>query len=78
MGSDTEDVGGTLLKEPALPAYRALKIAWMSGVASVVDPSRETASFHQRKHEVFLRMHDDQLAYRRIMGSADITEGATA
>ncbi|HEY2408156.1 MAG TPA: FGGY-family carbohydrate kinase [Polyangiaceae bacterium] len=43
-------------------------MATMSGVASVVEPcGGEVARFHRAKHEVFLRMHGDQLAYRAAM-----------
>jgi ribulose kinase len=34
---------------------------------TVVPAGGEVARFHAAKHAVFLRMHDDQLAYREIM-----------
>jgi FGGY-family pentulose kinase len=42
-------------------------MARMSTVARVVEPNPETRRFHEAKHRVFLRMHDDQLAYRSEM-----------
>jgi FGGY-family pentulose kinase len=40
----------------------------MTRAGRVIDPSRgDVARFHDAKHRVFLRMHDDQLAYREIM-----------
>jgi FGGY-family pentulose kinase len=44
-------------------------MAAMTRAGRVVVPSGgEVARFHDAKHTVFQRMHDDQLAYRRIMG----------
>jgi FGGY-family pentulose kinase len=41
----------------------------MSTAERVIEPARGTvAEYHQKKHAVFLRMHDDQLAYRALMG----------
>jgi ribulose kinase len=42
-------------------------MAAMSKVASVLEPSSGSRAFHEAKHRVFLRMHDDQLAYRSLM-----------
>jgi FGGY-family pentulose kinase len=39
----------------------------MSGIAQVVDPNPSARAFHDGKQRVFLRMHNDQLAYRREM-----------
>jgi hypothetical protein len=34
----------------------------------VIEPATgDTARFHEAKHRVFLRMHEDQLAYRELM-----------
>jgi FGGY-family pentulose kinase len=42
----------------------------MSGASSVIDPSKgAVADFHANKHRVFLRMHDDQMAYRALMAT---------
>ncbi len=42
----------------------------MNHAGQVVKPETgDVAQFHARKHEVFLRMHDDQLAYRALLGS---------
>ena len=42
-------------------------MARMSGVASVIEPNPAARAFHDAKQRVFLRMHDDQLAYRSEM-----------
>jgi D-ribulokinase len=39
----------------------------MSAVSSVIEPNPAARAFHHKKQRVFLRMHDDQLAYRREM-----------
>jgi FGGY-family pentulose kinase len=40
----------------------------MNEAAAVIEPSGgEVARFHQAKHRVFQKMHDDQLEYRTIM-----------
>jgi FGGY-family pentulose kinase len=40
----------------------------MTRAGRVVEPTRgEVARFHDAKHRVFLRMHDDQMAYRELM-----------
>jgi FGGY-family pentulose kinase len=42
----------------------------MTRAGRVVEPSRgEVARFHEAKHRVFLRMHDDQMAYRELMNA---------
>jgi phosphotransferase system IIA component len=44
-------------------------MAAMTRAGRVIAPSGgEVVRFHDAKHAVFLRMHDDQLAYRRMMG----------
>ncbi|HQY59885.1 MAG: FGGY-family carbohydrate kinase [Myxococcales bacterium] len=46
----------------------------MSSAARVIEPARgPVAAFHDAKHRVFLRMHDDQVAYRALMASGDST-----
>ncbi len=42
-------------------------MAQMSSVQKVIEPSRAAHAFHEGKHRVFLRMHEDQLAYRKEM-----------
>jgi FGGY-family pentulose kinase len=45
----------------------------MSHVDRIVLPAGgEVAAFHAKKHAVFLRMHEDQLAYRAIMAPHDV------
>jgi len=39
----------------------------MSAISSVIEPNPAARAFHDKKQRVFLRMHDDQLAYRREM-----------
>ena len=42
----------------------------MNGAQTVVAPgSSEVRAYHDQKHRTHLRMHDDQLAYRALMGS---------
>ena len=42
----------------------------MTRAGRTIEPSRgEVARFHDAKHAVFLRMHDDQLAYRETMNA---------
>jgi FGGY-family pentulose kinase len=49
---------------PTLPAAMAA----MSSPGQVIEPAGgEARAFHARKHQVFLRMHADQLAYRALM-----------
>jgi FGGY-family pentulose kinase len=41
----------------------------MTHPGRILEPAGgEVAEFHARKHRVFLRMHDDQVAYRALMG----------
>ena len=43
-------------------------MARMNTVDRVIEPaSGAVREFHQRKHRVFMRMHDDQLAYRALV-----------
>jgi FGGY-family pentulose kinase len=42
----------------------------MSSVARVIEPNPAARTFHEGKQRVFLRMHDDQLAYRAEMRAA--------
>jgi FGGY-family pentulose kinase len=43
----------------------------MSQAARVIEPARgEVAIYHDAKYAVFLRMHDDQMAYRELMSRA--------
>lgn len=40
----------------------------MSGTSAVIEPSRgAVAAHHDARHRVFQRMHDDQMAYRKLM-----------
>ncbi|MBI4700123.1 MAG: FGGY-family carbohydrate kinase [Deltaproteobacteria bacterium] len=50
--------------QPSVPAAMAA----MSGVERTIAPSGgEVARYHEAKHAVFLRMYEDQMAYREIM-----------
>ncbi|MBA2115248.1 FGGY-family carbohydrate kinase [Bremerella alba] len=45
-------------------------MATMSSAERILEPKKEaTSRFHQAKYQVFRRMHDDQLAYRKLMSS---------
>jgi hypothetical protein len=40
----------------------------MTRAGRTIEPTRgDVARFHEAKHAVFLRMHEDQLAYRGMM-----------
>ena len=45
-------------------------MAQMNAAGRDVHPTSETADYHARKHRVFHRMHDDQLAYRALMSES--------
>ncbi len=43
-------------------------MAAMNAPGNIVEPAKgAVAEYHRRKYEVFLRMHDDQMAYRKMM-----------
>jgi len=48
-------------------ASAAYFLGVMSVVSSVIEPNPFARAFHDQKQRGFLRMHDDQLAYRREM-----------
>lgn len=65
-------LGAALLGAVACGRYSSVLDAMhaMNASGLVIEPTLgEVAQYHQRKHTVFQRMHDDQLAYRRIMTS---------
>lgn len=41
----------------------------MGGEGKVVEPNKAVVDFHNKKYQVFLKMYQDQMAYRSIMGS---------
>jgi FGGY-family pentulose kinase len=45
-------------------------MAAMTGVGVVVAPDDATSAYHARKYAVFLRLYEDQMAYRQLMGAA--------
>lgn len=54
------------LSAGAYPTLRAASEA-MAGTARIVLPRTETASYHARKYAVFMRMLQDQRAYKALM-----------
>jgi len=65
-------LGAAMLGAVASGAYSTLEqaMAAMNAVSHIVVPARgAVAEFHTRKHQVFHRMHDDQMAYRTMMNS---------
>ncbi len=65
-------LGAAMLGAVASGAHATIPAAMaaMSRVARVIEPARgEVEAFHARKHQVFLRMYDDQVAYRDLMRS---------
>jgi FGGY-family pentulose kinase len=65
-------LGAAMLGAVAAGAYPSVQAAMvaMNGPSHVSEPAAgETYAFHARKHQVFLRMCEDQLAYRNIIES---------
>jgi len=62
-------LGSAMLAARAAGHFRSVVEAMtrMSAVSSVIEPNPAARAFHDKKQRVFLRMHDDQLAYRREM-----------
>ncbi len=62
-------LGSAMLAASAAGRFPSVVAAMtqMSGVSSVIEPNPAARAFHDKKQRVFLRMHDDQLAYRREM-----------
>src|SRR5262249_11128421 len=74
MPGATEGVllGAAMLGAVACGAYPTIVAARsaMSGITHVIEPSTgAVAAFAERKHRVFLRMYEDQIAYRALMSS---------
>lgn len=73
LPESTEGVllGSAILGAVAAGAHASIvdAMAAMTRTSRVIEPTRgDVATFHDKKHRVFLRMHDDQLAYRALMG----------
>lgn len=62
-------LGAAVLGAVACGAFPSIVDAMpaMSRIDRVLPPNSATRAFHDKKHRVFLRMHDDQLAYRSLM-----------
>ncbi len=62
-------LGSAILAARAAERYPSVIAAMthMSGIARVIEPNPAARTFHEAKQRVFLRMHEDQLAYRREM-----------
>ncbi len=72
LGSEPEAVllGSAMLGAVAAGTYPDLVAAMgaMSAAGKVVAPSAgPVAAYHEKKHAVFLRMYEDQMAYRALM-----------
>jgi FGGY-family pentulose kinase len=64
-------LGAAMLGAVAAGGYPSLTAAMsaMNSADQIIEPAAgETYAYHARKHQVFLRMHEDQLAYRNLMG----------
>jgi ribulose kinase len=64
-------LGSAILGAVAAGRYADLPAAMraMSRAGRVIEPEGgELRRYHDAKHAVFQRMHDDQLAYRALMG----------
>jgi FGGY-family pentulose kinase len=63
-------LGSAILGAVAAGAHPSVEAAMgaMTRSGRVIEPATgETARFHEAKHRVFLRMHEDQLVYRELM-----------
>jgi FGGY-family pentulose kinase len=63
-------LGSAILGAVAAGAFASVESAMgaMTRAGRVIEPAQgEVARFHDAKHRVFLRMHDDQMAYRELM-----------
>lgn len=63
-------LGAAMLGAVAAGAHPSLQAAMtaMNAAERIIEPAAgETYAFHARKHQVFLRMYEDQLAYRQLM-----------
>jgi len=62
-------LGSAILGAVAAGAHASVvdAMAAMTRTARVIEPNRATRAFHDKKHAVFLRMYDDQMAYRALM-----------
>ncbi len=64
-------LGSAILGAVASGAHGSVvaAMAAMNRAGTVTQPNAGAVrSYHDKKHEVFLRMHEDQLAYRKLMG----------
>ncbi len=62
-------LGSAVLGAVASGAYPSVVAAMgaMSRAGQIIAPAENSRSFHDKKHQVFLQMHADQLAYRKLM-----------
>lgn len=71
-------LGAAMLGACAAGEYASLasaSVAMAGGPAIVMQPVAGGAAYHERKYRVFLRMLDDQRAYRAIMNDTDDMTG---
>ncbi|HEY4104834.1 MAG TPA: FGGY-family carbohydrate kinase [Polyangiaceae bacterium] len=63
-------LGSAMLAARAANRFPSITSAMseMGQIAHAIEPNSAARAFHEAKHRVFLRMHEDQLAYRREMG----------
>ena len=66
-------LGAAILGAVAGGAYASVQdgMAAMTRAGRVIEPDPEARAFHDRKYAVFLRMTEDQLAYRSLMQPGD-------
>ncbi len=67
--SDAVILGSAMLAGTASGDYNHLTDAMsaMSSTGMVVKPRQFMKSFHEKKYQIFLRMHDDQINYQNMM-----------
>jgi FGGY-family pentulose kinase len=62
-------LGAAMLGAVASGTFPSLETAMerMNQAEQIIPPDPRTQAYHRRKHEIFKRMHGDQLAYRALM-----------
>ncbi len=62
-------LGSSILAATAAGKYSSLTEAMenMSRIAEVIEPNKKNRAYHDAKHRVYLKMHDDQLKYLDLM-----------
>ncbi|XP_065834234.1 FGGY carbohydrate kinase domain-containing protein-like isoform X2 [Oscarella lobularis] len=64
-------IGAAILGATAAKAFPSIKVAMtsMTEVGKIIKPNQSTHKYYGQRHAVFLKMLDDQQAYRHLMNS---------